>query len=145
MRWLVVNQREELIRLWFQMWLQKKDLGILKLFTADAVYVESWGPKYHGNAEIKHWFDEWNTRGTVLSWEIDQFFHKQNQTVVEWQFKCKMKNSEVTEFDGISLLKWTKDNRVQFLKEYSCKSDNYDPYQVAADSPQFRDEEVDWL
>lgn len=145
MRWLVVNQREKLIHLWFQMWLQKKDLGILKLFTADAVYVESWGPKYHGNAEIKHWFDEWNTRGTVLSWEIDQFFHKQNQTVVEWQFKCKMKNSEVTEFDGISLLKWTKDNRVQFLKEYSCKSDNYDPYQVAADSPQFRDEEVDWL
>ncbi len=41
MRWLVVNQREELIHLWFQMWIQKKDLGILKLFTADAVYVES--------------------------------------------------------------------------------------------------------
>ena len=145
MRWLVVNQREELIRLWFQMWLQKKDLGILKLFTADAVYVESWGPKYQGNAEIKHWFDEWNTRGTVLSWEIDQFFHKQNQTVVEWQFKCQMKNSEVTEFDGISLFKWTRDNRVQFLKEYGCKSDNYNPYQMSADSPQFRDEKVDWL
>lgn len=49
------------------MWLQKKDLGILKLFTVDAVYVENWGPKYQGNTEIKHWFDEWNTRGTVLS------------------------------------------------------------------------------
>ena len=56
-----------------------------------------------------------------------------------------MKNSEVTEFDGISLLKWTKDNKVQFLKEYGCKSDNYDPYQGSEDSPQFRDEKVDWL
>ena len=24
----------------------------------------------------KHWFDEWNTRGSVLVWEIKQFFIK---------------------------------------------------------------------
>lgn len=33
--------REQKIRLWFDMWLQKRDLGILDLFSDDAVYIES--------------------------------------------------------------------------------------------------------
>ena len=39
-----MNNREQKIRLWFDMWLQKNDLGILDLFSDDAVYIESWGP-----------------------------------------------------------------------------------------------------
>lgn len=54
------------------MWLQKKDTGILDIFSKEAVYIESWGPEYHGAEAIKQWFDEWNTRGTVLKWEIKQ-------------------------------------------------------------------------
>ena len=77
-----MNEREKIIRLWFDMWLQKKDLGISEFFTDNSVYIESWGPEYHGSAKIKLWFDEWNTRGTVLQWDIKQFFHKENQTMV---------------------------------------------------------------
>lgn len=54
----------------------KKDLGILELFSEQAVYVESWGSKYEGAAKIKLWFDGWNTCGTVLQWKIKQFFYK---------------------------------------------------------------------
>ena len=43
-----MNIREQKIRLWFDMWLQKMDLGIEDLFSADAVYIESWGPEYAG-------------------------------------------------------------------------------------------------
>ena len=64
-----MDQREKIIRLWFDMWLQKKDLGIEDIFSADALYIESWGPQYQGVAKVKHWFEEWNTRGTVLQWD----------------------------------------------------------------------------
>ena len=53
-----MNRREEIIRLWFYMWLQKNDSGISKIFSENAVYTESWGPEYHGAAKIKLWFDE---------------------------------------------------------------------------------------
>ena len=48
-----MNEREKIIRLWFDMWLQKKDLGISEIFSDNAVYIESWGPEYHGSAKIK--------------------------------------------------------------------------------------------
>ena len=74
-----VNHKESIIQLWFTMWLQKNDLGIQEIFSKDAVYIESWGPAYRGNEKIKLWFDEWNTRGSVLQWDIKQYFHKENQ------------------------------------------------------------------
>ena len=52
-----MNTREEKIRMWFDMWLKKTDHGIMDLFSFDAVYIESWGPEYHGAKKIKHWFD----------------------------------------------------------------------------------------
>ena len=121
-----MNRREETIRLWFDMWLQKKDLGILKIFSENAVYTESWGPKYHGASKIKLWFDEWNTRGTVLQWDIKQYFHNESQTIVEWYFKNTMNNGKVEAFDGISLIEWTPDDKIQSLKEFGCNKNNYD-------------------
>lgn len=102
-----MKTRETIIRRWFDMWLQKKDLGIAEMFSDNATYIESWGPEYHGSAKIKLWFDEWNTRGTVLQWDIKQFFHKGNQTMVEWYFKNQMNDGKVEAFDGISLVEWT--------------------------------------
>ena len=96
-----MERREEMIRLWFDMWLKKKDLGLFDVFLEDAVYIESWGPEYHGAAKIKLWFEEWNTRGTVLRWDIKQFFHKDSQTVVEWYFQNQMYDGRVEAFDGI--------------------------------------------
>ncbi len=113
-----MNRREETIRLWFDMWLQKSDLGILNIFSENAVYTESWGPEYHSAAKIKLWFDEWNTRGTVLQWDIKQYFHKENQTIVEWYFKNTMNNG--------------------------CNTGNYDPYQDG-NVPQFKEESAMWF
>ena len=124
-----MNEREKIIRLWFDMWLQKKDLGISEIFSDNAVYIESWGPEYHESAKIKLWFDEWNTSGTVLQWDIKQFFHKEDQTIVEWYFQNQMKNGKIEAFDGVSLIKWTSDDKILFLKEFGCNINNYDPYQ----------------
>ena len=81
--------REEIIRRWFAMWLEGKDQGIREIFAEDCVYVESWGPIYHGVQAVEHWFSEWNTRGKVVTWEIRQFFHQGDQTVVEWYFRTR--------------------------------------------------------
>lgn len=39
-----MEERERIIRLWFAMWLEQKDLGIDEIFTEDVAYTESWGP-----------------------------------------------------------------------------------------------------
>ena len=77
-----MEERERIVRLWFEMWLEQEDLGIDEIFAEDVVYTESWGPQYRGREAVRHWFKEWNTRGRVLVWDIRQFFHKEGQTVV---------------------------------------------------------------
>ena len=139
-----MEKREEAIRLWFDMWLQKKDCGIEELFSADAVYVESWGPEYHGAAKIRLWFEEWNTRGNVLQWDILQFFHKGEQTVVEWYFRNEMADGTVEAFEGMSLVRWTEDGRICFLKEFGCNENRYDPYRDGTE-PHFQEEKAMWF
>ena len=138
------KQRENAIRLWFVMWLQKRDLGIRDLFTEQAVYTESWGPEYADAGRIAHWFQEWNTRGTVLQWDIRQFFHKGDQTVVEWVFRNTVDGGRVEAFEGMSLVTWTADGRIAALKEFGCNQDRYDPY-ADGPVPRFRDEAARWF
>ena len=139
-----MQEKESIIRLWFDMWLQQEDKGIDNIFTEDVVYIESWGPKYESRAAVKHWFDEWNTRGKVVIWDIKQYFHKGNQTIVEWHFKNEMNSGVTEQFDGMTLIEWTQDSKIRFLKEFGCNISNYNPYRNG-DTPQFRDEKANWF
>lgn len=139
-----MDKREKMVKLWFEMWLQKKDLGIADIFSDDVVYTESWGPEYKGVQKIRMWLEEWNTRGTVLTWEIKQFFHKDNQTIVEWYFKNTVNEGKIEEFDGMSLIVWNEQNKIISLKEFGCNINNYDPYQNGS-APQFQEETAMWF
>ena len=123
-----MQEKESIIRLWFDMWLQQEDKGIDNIFAEDVVYIESWGPKYESRAAVKHWFDEWNTRGKVVIWDIKQYFHKGNQTIVEWHFRNEMNSGVIEQFDGMTLIEWTQDSKIRFLKEFGCNINNYNPY-----------------
>ena len=136
--------REAKIRQWFCMWLDKQDTGICELFSPDALYIESWGPQYRGNRKIKLWFDEWNTRGTVQRWDIRQYFHKGDQTVVEWSFRCAMTDGLIQSFDGLSLIRWNGAGQIRFLQEFGCNTNTYDPYEKGP-VPQFRSEKALWF
>ena len=96
------------------MWLQQEDKGIDNIFAEDVVYIESWGPKYESRAAVKHWFDEWNIRGKVVIWDIKQYFHKGNQTIVEWHFRNEMNCGVIEQFDGMTLIEWTQDSKIRF-------------------------------
>lgn len=140
----VEKQRESQILQWFSMWLDKEDTGIKELFAPDAIYIESWGPEYHGSGKIKLWFDEWNSRGTVERWDIRQYFHKGDQTVVAWAFRCAMADGTVQSFDGLSLIRWNEAGQICFLQEFGCNDDRYDPY-AQGDTPVFREEQALWF
>lgn len=138
------KQRESKIRQWFSMWLDKQDTGIEELFAPDAVYIESWGPEYYGSVKIKLWFDEWNSRGTVERWNIRQYFHKGDQTVVEWAFRCVMAGGTIQSFDGLSLIRWNEAGQICFLQEFGCNENRYDPY-AQGNTPAFRKEQALWF
>ncbi len=139
-----MDKREQAVQRWFDMWLHAQDEGITELFAPDCVYTESWGPEYHGAAQVKHWFDEWNTRGRVLVWEIKQFLHRDDRTAVEWYFKNRMQDGHEEEFDGISLIRWAVDGKIAALKEFGCNIHTYDPY-ADGPAPRFRDEKANWF
>lgn len=139
-----MKEHEKKIQLWFEMWLRKDCTGIEDIFSADAVYTESWGPKYNGINKIEHWFNEWNTRGDVVKWDIKRFFHNENATAVEWYFKNTMKDGRPEEFDGVSLIEWNDENKIISLKEFGCNINNYDPYKNGCE-PEFKNEDPLWF
>ena len=138
------DYREAQIRRWFSMWLDKQDTGIEALFAPDAVYIESWGPEYHGSGKIRLWFAEWNIRGAVERWDIRQVFHKGDQAEVEWAFRCAMTDGTVQSFDGLSLIRWNGTGQICFLQEFGCNENRYDPYAQGA-APVFREEQPLWF
>ena len=96
-----MEQREAAICQWFDMWLTKRDTGIRDLFRPGRGVHRSWGPEYHGADKIAWWFTEsGDRRGTVEQWDIRQFFHKGDQTVVEWTFANRMDDGRREVFEG---------------------------------------------
>ncbi len=139
-----MDEREQKLRAWFGMWLRQSDEGAEELFDQGAVYIESWGPEYHGLGKICHWFREWNSRGAVLRWDIKQFFHKGDQTVAEWSFEDRMNDGTSQAFEGMTLVRWTAEGKIGFLQEFGCNRDRYDPYEKGPE-PQFREEQALWF
>ena len=39
-----------------------------------------------------------------------------------------MNNGNIEEFDGISLIVWTENNKIMELKEFGCNLNTYNPY-----------------
>ena len=64
------KQREEKIKRWFDMWLTGERQELSRLFDKNVYYSESWGPEYHGVAQLERWFDDWNRQGQVKQWKI---------------------------------------------------------------------------
>lgn len=139
-----MTKYEKIIFLWFEMWLIKKDLGIMEIFSDDAVYIESWGPQYHGAKQICHWFDEWNKRGDVLAWDIKKFFKNGKSVAVKWYFKNIMYNGKTEEFDGVSVVEFDDDGKISFLQEYGCNIKRYNPYENG-ENPHFEEQSSKWF
>ena len=120
-------EREKIIKTYFESWLNKNAQILKETFDSKAIYSECYGPEYRGVEVIERWFEDWNKRGTVMVWDIKQFIHQENMTVVEWYFKCKY-DGDVGEFDGVSLIEFNDCNHIVSLKEFQSKFPHYYPY-----------------
>ncbi|NQX48892.1 nuclear transport factor 2 family protein [Paenibacillus tritici] len=120
-------EREQRIEHYFHSWINKDKSVLRTIFSPNIVYSECYGPEYHGLDIILKWFDDWNTRGTVLTWTVKQFIHQGRMTVVEWYFQYEV-DSEIADFDGVSLIEFNTENQIVSLKEFQSKAQHYDPY-----------------
>jgi len=122
-----MNIREQIIKKYFESWVNNNSSVLKNIFDVNIFYSECYGPEYHGIDEVKIWFIEWNKRGKVLAWNIKQFIHEGNISVVEWYFKCRY-DGDIGEFDGLSLIEFNNDNYIVSLKEFQSKIPHYYPY-----------------
>ncbi|MBS5938304.1 nuclear transport factor 2 family protein [Clostridium sp.] len=119
--------REEIVRSYFKAWINNERDVLKEIFSENIVYSECYGPEYNGIDIIQRWFEDWHNNGEVLAWDIKQFIHDGNITVVEWYFKCVYKDN-ASEFDGVSIIDFDDNNRIISLKEFQSKFKHYYPY-----------------
>jgi hypothetical protein len=122
-----MKSREEIIQLYFNMWLTNNATGIETIFDDKIMYSECYGPEYHGISQVKKWFADWCVHGTVLEWNIKQFINQDKKTVVEWYFKCNY-DGVISGFDGVSLIEFNQNEKICCLKEFQSKAEHNFPY-----------------
>jgi hypothetical protein len=122
-----MNNRENVIKQYFNSWIQK-DIGIIeKHFSKNIKYIESYGPEYNGINQIKQWFNNWNNGNNLLKWDIKRFIENKNTIAVEWFFECEY-NREISFFDGVSIIEFDENDRIILVKEFQSKADHIFPY-----------------
>ena len=120
--------QENMIRNYFEAWIDN-DISVLRsIFANDIIYTECYGPEYHGIDQLERWFYDWNKVGTVLEWSISGFIHQNDTTAVQWYFRCDY-NGVVDGFDGVSIITFNADQKITRLKEFQSKAEHCFPYE----------------
>lgn len=118
---------EEIIRKYFQCWLDK-DVEIIKeIFSDNIIYSECYGPVYKGIEQVIRWFEDWNCKGTVLQWDIKRVIASESTAIVEWYFQCDY-DGNIDGFDGVTIAEFDADRKISNLKEFQSKAEHYYPY-----------------
>lgn len=121
------EERKAVIRCWFNAWIVKDPTVIERVFTPDAVYVESYGPVYENRKQIKKWFADWNTHGSVLRWDIFDIYEIPDGVAVKWYFECDY-DGNIDGFDGVTIALFDA-GQIKSLEEYASKHEHIYPYE----------------
>lgn len=112
-----MNRREQIIEDYFKSWIDNDMSFIQEYFHNDIIYIESWGPAYNGIDSLKKWFYNWHIESKVLVWDVKEIYEVNNKVICEWYFKYEDKKS-VEDFNGISIFKFSSDNKIVEVKEF---------------------------
>ncbi len=121
------NQKEELIKEYFRMWVERDFSKIDTIFDENIYYSECYGPEYFGLSEIYLWIKNMLKQQKVLEWSIKRFIHSEDVTTVEWYFK-EQQGDNVHSFNGVSLIEFNVCEQICIIKEFESKSDHIAPY-----------------
>lgn len=119
--------KQEIVRAYFEAWLQKDIQTVTRTFSEDAIYTECYGPQYHGLRQILKWFADWNQKGVVLQWDIHRMVEQGRTVVVQWFFRCDY-DGTVSGFDGVSVIDFDEDDKICRLSEYQSEPKHVLPY-----------------
>jgi hypothetical protein len=119
-------EKENIIRKYFAMWIDRNFDAIEEVFDINIYYSECYGPEYQGISEIKQWITKNMKEQVVLEWNIKQFIHQDNIVVVEWFFKDI--SGEEHAFDGVSIIVFNNQNKILSIKEFESKSTHTTPF-----------------
>jgi ketosteroid isomerase-like protein len=120
------SARKEIIKRYFNSWINK-DINIIERhFSQNIKYVECYGPEYNGKERIIQWFNDWQKENNVLQWNMKRFFNRNNVIIAEWFFECETKTNKHS-FDGVSIIEFDGD-KITMIKEFQSKSEHYFPY-----------------
>lgn len=122
-----MQEKEMVVRKYFNMWLDKNFEGIEVIFDPNIYYSECYGPEYQGLSEIRQWIDDSLKRQTVIEWKIKHIIHSGNILVVEWYFRDCVHSKE-HEFDGVSIIEFTNQNVIKSIKEFESRTNHIAPY-----------------
>jgi len=121
------NLRKDIIREYFESWINK-DINIIeKYFANDIKYIECYGPEYTGINQIRHWFMDWNRDNSVLEWKVKRYFTCNDIIIAEWFFKCEY-NKNIGSFDGVSIIEFNENDKIISVQEFQSKSEHIFPY-----------------
>lgn len=124
----MMRQREETIKVWFDMWLSDDVMPMNALFTEDVVYTECWGNQYFGKEEIGRWFQDWHKNNRMNIWKVNRFMHTEDKTIVEWHMEALAKNGTTRWMDGVYIVEWDENEQIKSLREYGANSRMIRPY-----------------
>lgn len=122
-----MDHQEVIIRKYFDAWINNDVNTVQAIMSDHIIYSECYGPEYRGINQVVAWFRDWNHKGVVRKWDIKQFVHQKNITVVEWYFECNY-NDSVDGFDGVSLVDFDEYGKIIRIKEFQSKAEHYYPY-----------------
>lgn len=117
----------EIVKTYFAAWLSKEADVLPVVFANDIVYSECYGPEYRGLNQIQRWFADWNSRGTVLQWDIKNMIEAGHIACVEWYFRCEY-DGVIDGFDGISWIEFDDQGKIGALREFQSKAEHCFPY-----------------
>ncbi|QNQ81294.1 hypothetical protein [Lactobacillus sp. PV034] len=138
------KERERLIMMWVSSWKEKNAEGFETVFASDIHYIRSWGPEYYGLLELKYWFNERNDRSTILEWDVDCFFHGENETITHWFLKDQPQHKTIKLIEGVSLIKWDDNNKIIYVQDFISNTHRSDPYKTS-EFPNYTKQQLDWF
>lgn len=125
----MMRQREETIKVWFEMWLGEDITPMAAIFADDVEYTECWGNQYQGKEEIGRWFADWHKHNQMNVWDAKKFIHAEDKTIVEWHMEALSMNGGARWMDGIYVIEWDANEQIKSLQEYGANSRKMRPYE----------------
>ncbi|WP_161787676.1 nuclear transport factor 2 family protein [Bifidobacterium bombi] len=150
------RSRERAITEYFKMWVARDFDKLDGLFAPDCRYEEYTGSIYQGRDQIHRWIDALQAAQVVVSWRVHDFLHGrgnqgQPEITVTWTFcaydladrshsLCEVdgvagqsdgvgaEREGSYEFDGVSIIEFDRQNKINSVREFYAKHDRRYPY-----------------